>query len=385
MCCDVIMSGGASKNRSGPFKPDFGLSGAFSNLSSRPERSKASAVEGPCVVMSSSRIKSAHFSRLLREVGSIQHHRCQPLHCANPFPEVRSNPSPIPQAQGSDQNFKAPISMPGGQMRSVVISLSITILLISSSAQTSGKARVFISDSQSWEMSGNAGGANGTFAAHSAGGARPQTAEIVKTFGERCPDVIVNNKSDKADYVVLPITKAVRASPSATTRWPSSTRTAIPSSAIPPAPWATPSKTPATPSPQTGHLAPQRMQRRVNQPNVVIRQQLDGNFFHQQNFSLLDSRQRGYRTRRKLRRKHAIRDRRPRRRPFSRRQENRLQALGTQTESDRRGRQHFRRTGKAPLRVMWREGGGPNGKGPASRAPLSGSPRIRPKPKTTRL
>ena len=88
-------------------------------------------------------------------------------------------------------------------MRSVVISLSITIQLISSSAQTTGKARVFISDSQSWEMSGNAGGANGTFAAHSAGGARPQTAEIVKTFGERCPDVIVNNKSDKADYVVL--------------------------------------------------------------------------------------------------------------------------------------------------------------------------------------
>jgi hypothetical protein len=88
-------------------------------------------------------------------------------------------------------------------MRSVVTSLSITILLISSSAQTSGKARVFISNSQSWEMSGNAGGANGTFAAHSAGGARPQTAEIVKTFGERCPDVIVNNKSDKADYVVL--------------------------------------------------------------------------------------------------------------------------------------------------------------------------------------
>ena len=41
------------------------------------------------------------------------------------------------------------------------------------------------------------------FAAHSSGGARPQTAEIVKTFGERCPDVIVNNKPDKADYVVL--------------------------------------------------------------------------------------------------------------------------------------------------------------------------------------
>lgn len=82
--------------------------------------------------------------------------------------------------------------------------VTLLALLISSAAQTSSQnPRVFISDSQSWEMSGNAGGANGTFAAHSAGGARPQTAEIVKTFGERCPDVIVNNKPDKADYVVL--------------------------------------------------------------------------------------------------------------------------------------------------------------------------------------
>ena len=55
-------------------------------------------------------------------------------------------------------------------MRSFVIFLTITLLLISSAAQTT-KPRVFISDSQSWEMSGNAGGANGTFAAHSAGGA----------------------------------------------------------------------------------------------------------------------------------------------------------------------------------------------------------------------
>jgi hypothetical protein len=36
-----------------------------------------------------------------------------------------------------------------------------------------------------------------------AGGARPQTAEIIKTFGERCPDVKVNNKQDKADYIVV--------------------------------------------------------------------------------------------------------------------------------------------------------------------------------------
>ena len=85
--------------------------------------------------------------------------------------------------------------------------VTLLLLLIPSVAQTTTaaapKPRVFISDSQSWETSGNAGGADGTFAAHSAGGARPQTAEIVKTFGERCPGVIVNNKPDRADYVVL--------------------------------------------------------------------------------------------------------------------------------------------------------------------------------------
>ena len=35
------------------------------------------------------------------------------------------------------------------------------------------------------------------------GEARPQAAEITKTFGERCPEVIVNSKQEKADYVVL--------------------------------------------------------------------------------------------------------------------------------------------------------------------------------------
>jgi hypothetical protein len=65
------------------------------------------------------------------------------------------------------------------------------------------KPRVFITDSESWEMSGSAGGAGGAFAAESHGGARPQTAEIIKTFGERCSEVIVNNRQELADYVVV--------------------------------------------------------------------------------------------------------------------------------------------------------------------------------------
>ncbi len=64
-------------------------------------------------------------------------------------------------------------------------------------------ARVFVTDSKSWEISGGFGGTEGGFGGAQGGGARPQTGEIIKTFGQRCPDVVVNNKKERADYVVL--------------------------------------------------------------------------------------------------------------------------------------------------------------------------------------
>ena len=70
-------------------------------------------------------------------------------------------------------------------------------------ASANDHARVFITDSQSWEVSGGGGGTSGGFGGASHGGARPQTAEIVKTFGERCPDVVTNNIQAHADYVVV--------------------------------------------------------------------------------------------------------------------------------------------------------------------------------------
>src|SRR5438045_382344 len=86
----------------------------------------------------------------------------------------------------------------------------LTVILISAGLVTAAdqsKARVFITDSQSWEMVGHEAGGfdhgTGGFAGSTHGGARPQTAEIIKTFGERCPDVVINNKQDRADYVVL--------------------------------------------------------------------------------------------------------------------------------------------------------------------------------------
>jgi len=62
--------------------------------------------------------------------------------------------------------------------------------------------RVFITDSQSWEMGGYSGGSGGMGGSMVKGGARPQTAEIIKTFRQRCPLVAVNNIPAKADYIV---------------------------------------------------------------------------------------------------------------------------------------------------------------------------------------
>jgi hypothetical protein len=64
------------------------------------------------------------------------------------------------------------------------------------------KPRIYVTDSDSWSVSSGAGGDGSGFGASSSGGARPQTAEIVKTFNERCPQVLVNDRLAASNYVV---------------------------------------------------------------------------------------------------------------------------------------------------------------------------------------
>ena len=66
-----------------------------------------------------------------------------------------------------------------------------------------GELMVYVTDSQSWQMTGGWALAVGSGGGYSAGGARPQTAEIIKTFQERCPEVPITNERERADYVVL--------------------------------------------------------------------------------------------------------------------------------------------------------------------------------------
>jgi len=78
-------------------------------------------------------------------------------------------------------------------------------VVLATAALTSAaeKPRVFITDSKSWEVSSGGGGTADGFGTAGSGGARPQTAEIIKTFNERCPNAIVNNRQEKADYIIL--------------------------------------------------------------------------------------------------------------------------------------------------------------------------------------
>jgi hypothetical protein len=81
--------------------------------------------------------------------------------------------------------------------------LSCFILAVLSTSFAGDRALVYVTDSKSWEVKAGVGGTGGGFGGAGGGGDRPQTAEIIKTFNERCPQVIINNNKDKADYVVL--------------------------------------------------------------------------------------------------------------------------------------------------------------------------------------
>ncbi len=81
--------------------------------------------------------------------------------------------------------------------------LSCFILAVLSTSFAADRARVYVTDSRSWEVKAGVGGTAGDIGGAGGGGDRPQTAEIIKTFNERCPQVIINSNKEKADYVVL--------------------------------------------------------------------------------------------------------------------------------------------------------------------------------------
>jgi len=86
-------------------------------------------------------------------------------------------------------------------MRKTLMAFAVAFALLS--AQSTDKPRIFLEESNSWEMTGGAGAVNGTGGGAMSGGARPQTVELMKTFRERCPGLTITMDKSRADYVVL--------------------------------------------------------------------------------------------------------------------------------------------------------------------------------------
>jgi hypothetical protein len=76
----------------------------------------------------------------------------------------------------------------------------LTALVATAESKDDGRARVFVPESESWSLGGEFdifGGGDVK------GGAKPQTAEIVKTLNDRCPKLIVTRKEERADYILV--------------------------------------------------------------------------------------------------------------------------------------------------------------------------------------
>jgi hypothetical protein len=93
----------------------------------------------------------------------------------------------------------------------LIIALACSATLAPLAAQTqqpapqppAEKTRVYVTESNSWEVHSEWLLASGSGAGIERGGSEPQTVEIIKTFNQRCPDVTVTTHKEKADYVIV--------------------------------------------------------------------------------------------------------------------------------------------------------------------------------------
>jgi hypothetical protein len=87
-------------------------------------------------------------------------------------------------------------------MKATLVSSGLVIAATLLGGVVTEKPRIFVTESQSLQLSGEAalGDAKGSLSL--AGGTSPQNVEVMKTFLRRCPAVLVTGNREKADFVV---------------------------------------------------------------------------------------------------------------------------------------------------------------------------------------
>ncbi len=81
----------------------------------------------------------------------------------------------------------------------------IVALSRSQAASASDPIRIFVTHSDSWSISGNAAEIVGIGRGSLRGGAKPQTAEVMKTISKRreCHGIVVTINRERADYLLM--------------------------------------------------------------------------------------------------------------------------------------------------------------------------------------
>ena len=95
--------------------------------------------------------------------------------------------------------------MPKLTMLTVFVLVALPTLVasaVSAEPKDKWRARVFVPESESWSVGGEFDIFDEGVGAVT-GGAKPQTAEIVKTLHDRCPKLIVTRKEERADYILV--------------------------------------------------------------------------------------------------------------------------------------------------------------------------------------
>lgn len=131
---------------------------------------------------------------------------CRPIQQAPPAASIAPAAVATPQQEATMATVSGSVAAPVVPVTQQPAPLATPTAAANPATISDGKTRVFVTDSQSWETRGgsSAGGNKNGWGGSSwmAGGARPQTAEIIKTLNERCPEMTVTNNLQKADFVL---------------------------------------------------------------------------------------------------------------------------------------------------------------------------------------
>ena len=150
-------------------------------------------------------IRAAYLSRLMVLAGDFAPNAMQPYRNRSRLRSVMMEFEILNAGRGFHGTGLRPRARKGlDRLILLVIAVAMPVLWPQAGG-ASGQVRVFVTESTSWSVEGSDTIHEGEGIGTLKGGAKPQTAEIMKTIGKRreCRGVVVTINRDRADYILI--------------------------------------------------------------------------------------------------------------------------------------------------------------------------------------